>query len=129
MVRKLGLVVMIVSAVTLGACSSTPATSPSSSSRPSSTSRATTTTMKPAVGVVTGIVQPCTGLASFAPSHVKVQLYSSSTLVASDTVRADAKYRFSIAPGSYRLKGWWGFRTAVIRAGRTLTVNFPDLCK
>ncbi|MFZ0173382.1 MAG: hypothetical protein WAL04_17000 [Acidimicrobiales bacterium] len=85
-------------------------------------------------GVVTGTAAPCSGLATTAPgaahaTHVTVRLYSGQTLVASETIWTDAKYRFSVAPGTYYIKGPGApAEEVVIRAGRVVTDNILNLC-
>lgn len=79
-------------------------------------------------GVVTGVTYACQGLAlpSGEVLHVKVGLYSGPSLVASETVRSGAKYRFSVPPGSYRVTGWWGSKGVAVRAGHRVTADFFD---
>jgi hypothetical protein len=95
------------------------------------TASPTRTTPKP-TGIVTGVVQACEGVAVTAGEirhvKVKVSLYSGSKRVASETVVWGTKYRFSVSPGTYRLTGWWGSKGVTVRAGRTVTDNFWNLC-
>lgn len=108
--RKLVVVAMVVMTLMLTAC--------------------TTSTAK-STGVVTGVAYACQGLA-LPPGevlHVKVSLYSGPSLVASETVRSGAKYRFAVSPGSYRVTGWWGSKGVLVQAGRTVNASFPDYCK
>ena len=83
-------------------------------------------------GVVTGVASVCHGprVPAGEVLHGKVSLYSGSILLASESVRSGAKYRFSVIPGSYRLTGWWGSRTVTIRAGHIVVANFmiPKTC-
>jgi hypothetical protein len=106
--RKLGVAAMMGLALSFAACTSN----------------------TPTPGVVTGTAQACAGSApgELAPSHVKVQLYSGSTLVASETVPAGSDYRFSVAPGSYQVEGWWGSKAVVVRAGHVVTRNILNMC-
>jgi len=108
-VRRFGAVAMAVLALTLAACA--------------------TSTVKP-TGVVTGFVDACVALQvpTSKPLHVKVVLYLGQTLLASETVRSGATYRFVVAPGSYRVAAWRS-EDVVVRTGQTVTVNFPDICK
>ncbi|MGA2806136.1 MAG: hypothetical protein ABSF89_17415 [Acidimicrobiales bacterium] len=91
-----------------------------------------TRTIPKPTGIVTGVVQACVGVAVTAGEirhvKVKVSLYSGSKRVASETVRSGAKYRFSVSPETYRLTGWWGSKDVTVRAGRTVTDNFWNLC-
>ena len=82
-----------------------------------------------ATGVVTGYADACQGLVvpTHRTLHVKVSLYSGSNLVASETIRSGARYRFSVAPGSYRVVTWHT-QDVVVRAGQTVTANFPNVC-
>jgi hypothetical protein len=108
-VRKLVAVAMVVLAMTLAAC--------------------TASTVRPS-GVVTGIADACGGLITTHVSpHVKVRLYSGPSLVASETTRSGATFRFSVAPGSYRVAGGPGEapKVVVIRTGAVVTDNIPDL--
>ena len=89
-----------------------------------------TTSAAGPTGVVTGVAYACQGLA-FPPGdvlHVKVSLYSGPSLVASETVRSGAKYRFSVSPGSYRVTGWWGSKGVLVRAGNTTFTNLQNSC-
>jgi curli biogenesis system outer membrane secretion channel CsgG len=89
-----------------------------------------TTSAAGPTGVVTGVAYACQGL-ELPPGevlHVKVSLYSGPSLVASETVRSGAKYRFSVSPGSYRVTGWWGSKGVTVRVGRIVTANFWNFC-
>ena len=89
-----------------------------------------TTSAAGPTGVVTGVAYACQGLA-LPPGdvlHVKVGLYSGPSLVASETVRSGAKYRFSVTPGSYRVTGWWGSKGVLVRAGNTTFTNLQNGC-
>ena len=107
--RNLVVVAMVVIVLSLAAC--------------------TTSTVK-RTGGVTGVTYACQGLAlpSGEVLHVKVGLYSGPSLVASQTVRSGAKYRFSVPPGSYRVTGWWGSKGVTVRAGHRVTADFFDTC-
>lgn len=96
--------VMVAMALTLAAC--------------------TTSVVKP-TGVVTGLTAECT---AFSPP-VKVSLYSGSTRVASVSVPAGARYRFSVPAGSYQVIGgeFGPTATVTVRPGRSVTVNSPLL--
>ncbi|MGA2527657.1 MAG: hypothetical protein ABSG36_00690 [Acidimicrobiales bacterium] len=86
-------------------------------------------TAKP-TGVVTGYAFACEGIAPAGRAfHVKISLYYDSKLVASETVKSGSKYRFSVRPGEYQVKGWWGSRGVTVRAGAVVTADFPDYCK
>jgi hypothetical protein len=108
-VRKLGMAVMVVTALMLAGC--------------------TTSTVGP-TGVVTGVADACVGdvIPPGEVLHVKVSLDSGSNLVASTTVRSGARYRFSVVPGEYRLTGWWGSKSVAVRAGRAVTVKITNVC-
>jgi hypothetical protein len=107
-VRKLGVIAMVVLAMVLAAC--------------------TTSTVRP-TGVVTGFADSCGGPAGSGSSHVKVRLYSGPSLVASETIRSGARYRFKVAPGSYRVNGPGAApKVVAIRANYVVTDNIPDLC-
>jgi len=82
------------------------------------------------IGVVTGYADACQGLVvpTHTTLHVKVNLYSGSNLVASETIRSGARYRFSVAPGSYRLTTWRS-QDVVVQAGQMVTVNLPNVCR
>ena len=89
-----------------------------------------TTSAAGPTGVVTGVAYACQGLA-LPPGdvlHVKVGLYSGPSLVASETVRSGAKYRFSVSPGSYRVTGWWGSKGVTVPADHRVTTDFFDTC-
>ncbi len=97
----------------------------------------TTSTARP-TGVVTGFADACMGLvlAGSALPRVTVLLYSGPTVVASTTIKSGAKYRFSVAPGSYKVKAQqanpsfqYRPKGVVVRAGHTATFSFPDYCK
>jgi hypothetical protein len=114
MVRKLVLVMAAI-ALTLAAC--------------------TTSTAGP-TGVVTGVDYACVGLvlAGSTLPRVTVLLYSGPTVVASTTAKSGAMYRFSVAPGSYKVETQQvGFhyrpKVVVVRAGHSVTADFPDYCK
>jgi len=125
------LLAVVVFALTLAACTSSIAPSPTSSStssRPAPTTVPAPSTVITSVGVVTGMAEPCTGPAAYLPTHVKVQLHSGLMLVASQTIRSGARYRFTAVPGSYSLTGWWGAVRVTVRAAHTVTTNFLDTC-
>ncbi len=120
MVRRLGIMVIVVIAVALAAC--------------------TTSTARPK-GVVKGLAVACIGVnvagGTTSDPRVTVSLYSGPTLVTSEVVPSEGdSYRFSVPPGSYVLKmrqrGPWGSRVARyqpmnvrVRAGRIVTADFP----
>jgi hypothetical protein len=108
-VRKLGVMVMVVLALTLAGC--------------------TTSAVRP-TGVVTGVADACEGhpVPPGEILHVKVSLDSGSSLVASTTIRSGARYRLSVVPGEYRVAGWLGSRSVAVRAGHVVTVNFENIC-
>jgi hypothetical protein len=119
MVRKLGIIVLVVLALTLAAC--------------------TTSAAKP-TGVVTGDAYACVGVRFGAGEviHVTVSLYSRSKPVASEAVGSHHKYRFVAAPGTYTVRFRqqigtvisrpYSPRAVVVRTGRTTTANFRLLC-
>ena len=82
-------------------------------------------------GTVKGYADACAGPRPPQPGrHVTVALYSGQTLVESETIRAGAIYRFSVAPGSYRVKGpGAAAKVIMIPAGRVVTDNIPNLCR
>ena len=95
----------------------------------------TTSTTRP-TGVVTGVANPCVGLvlAGSALPRVTALLHFGPTVVASTTIKSGAKYRFSVAPGSYKVEAEQvGFpyrpKDVVVQAGHSVTTNFPDCCK
>ena len=94
----------------------------------------TTSTVKP-TGVVTGFAYACVFVqVESALPRVTVLLYSGPTVVASTTIKSGAKYRFSVAPGSYKVEAEQvGFpyrpKDVVVQAGHSVTTNFPDCCK
>jgi hypothetical protein len=104
MMRKLGIVIMVVLALGLAGC--------------------TTSTAKP-TGIMTGLTAKCTALSP----PVKVVLYSGSTLVASATVPAGSRYRLSVPAGLYKVIGgeWGPTATIKVRPGRTVILNSPLL--
>jgi len=110
-VRKLVIVVMVALALSLAVC--------------------TTTTAKP-IGVVTGVAYACQGprLPAGHVLHVRVSLYVGPKLVASETVRSAARYRFSVGPNAYRVTAWSGSKRLTLRAGHIVTANFdfPNTC-
>ena len=88
-----------------------------------------TRTTPKSTGIVTGVAEVCEGVqVEILHVKVKVSLYSGSKRVASETVVWGTKYRFSVSPGTYRLTGWWGSKGVTVRAGRTVTDNFWNLC-
>ncbi len=115
-VRKLVVVAMLAVTVALAGC--------------------TTSTAKPN-GVVTGFADACVGIqVGSALPRVTVLLYSGLTVVASTTIKSGAKYRFSVTPGSYKVKAHQATpsfqyrpRGVVVRADHSVTTNFPDYCK
>jgi hypothetical protein len=87
---------------------------------------------------VTGFADACVGLvlAGSALPRVTVLLYSGPTVVASTTIKSGAKYRFSVTPGSYKVKAQQATpsfqyrpKGVVVRAGQSVTATFPDYCK
>jgi hypothetical protein len=97
----------------------------------------TTSTAKP-TGIVTGVADACVGivLAGSTLPHVTVLLYSGSTVVASTTIKSGAKYRFSVTPGFYKVNAQQATprfqyrpKGVLVRAGQSVTANFPDYCK
>jgi len=120
-VKSRGLVLVALALViVLAACTS--------STAPTTT---TTTSTTKATGVVTGVAYACSGLPPVITGRqkVKVSLYSGSRPVASETIRSAARYRFSVTPGAYQVKGWWGSRAVIVRTGHVATVNIVDYCK
>jgi hypothetical protein len=122
MVRKFGIMVMVVIALTLAGC--------------------TTSTAKP-TGIVTGVAFPCVGGVVTASRPrvtvaVTVLLYSGREVIKSETVRPDHSYRFTTAPGPYTVKlrqqaGTQSVqpyppKAVEVRTGRTATANFPGGC-
>jgi hypothetical protein len=114
-VRRLGAIATVVMTLMLTAC--------------------TTSTVKP-TGVVTGFADACVGLvlAGSTLPRVTVLLYSGPTVVASTTAKSGAMYRLSVAPGSYKVETQQvGFhyrpKVVVVRAGHSVTADFPDYCK
>jgi hypothetical protein len=103
-VRKLGVIGMVLLTLMVTAC--------------------TRTAITPAKGVVTGQVLACSLV-----RQIEVPLYSGRTLVALEKVRPNGNYRFSVAPGSYQITGWWGSTTVTVRAAHTLIFNFPGYCQ
>ncbi len=108
-VRKLGVIAMVVMALMLTACA--------------------TSTVRP-TGVVTGVADACVGhpVPPGEILHVKVSIDSVSRVVASTTIRSGTRYRFSVVPGEYRVTGWWGSKSVAVRADRAVTANFPSDC-
>jgi len=118
MMRRLGIIAMVVIALTLAGC--------------------TTSTAKP-TGVVT-VAYACVGapLAVGEVVRVNVSLYSGSKPVTSEKVGSRYKYRLVVAPGTYtvRLRQQTGTevsqpyspKVVVVRAGETTTANFPEVC-
>lgn len=94
----------------------------------------TTSTTKP-TGVVTGFAVACVGIQQESTlPRVTVLLYSGPTVVASTTIKSGSEYRFSVAPGSYKVKAQQaGFqyrpKGVAVRAGHSVAASFPDYCK
>ena len=132
--------VPFVMALVLAACtnSTSPPPSSTSSSNTSTTSLPTTSRVRPTLGVATGYADACAGIALHQP-RVEVLLYSGPTLVASETIRSGASYRFAATPGRYQVKIQqakfqpngqpYAPKGVVVRAGRIATANFPSYCK
>ena len=115
-VRKFGPVAMAVLTLAVAACTS---------------AEAVPSTTQTGFGTVKGYADACAGPPPPQPgSHVTVALYSGQALIASETIRAGATYRFSVAPGSYRVKGPGApAKVIMIPAGHVVTDNIPNLCR
>lgn len=117
-------------ALLLSACTSTT----SAPTRPSTSSLGTTSTTTAQMGVVAGVVAPCEGgpARPGPPSTVTVKLYAGPTLLASKATRSRTGYRFrfSVAPGKYRVASWWVSIPVKVRAGEVsvLTVKISHPC-
>lgn len=89
----------------------------------------TTSTVRP-TGVVTGFADACE--ARYVPVgevlHVKVNLDSGSSVVASTTIRSGTSFRFSVVPGEYRVTGWWGTQSVTVRVAQVVTVKIRNVC-
>ena len=133
--RRLAAVAMVVMALMLSACTSSTVPSPT-----------TTTTVSKTVihgnkvkptGAVTGVAYACWGTAG-SPPPVTVLLYSGSRFIASKTVASGKEYRLTAKAGMYTVKlrqeqGSRSFQPyrpkgVLVRAGRTVTANFPAIC-
>jgi hypothetical protein len=108
---RLRVLVLVVLGLTLAACGVSQTVPPTTQS---------------GIGVVTGFVDACQStVLNPPPSEVRVRLYFGPTLVASETTRSGDTYRFSVAPGLYRvavlLNGLNG-KAFTVGAGRRVTV-------
>ena len=119
MMRRLGIVVMVVLALALAAC--------------------TTSAAKP-TGVVTGDAYPCVGAPLPVGTRVTVTvlLYLGGKVITSEAEGPRYSYRFTAAPGRYTVTFRQRVGTVstqpdppkgvVVRAGRTTTANIGALC-
>jgi hypothetical protein len=107
---KLRVLALVVLGLTLAACSASQSVPP---------------TTQNGSGVVTGLAEGCQSHFPVKPAHpkMKVGLYSGPTLVASDTVRSGDTYRFSVAPGPYRVSVVGNSKDIAMVAGRRVTVG------
>jgi hypothetical protein len=122
-VHRLGAPLIVVLAVGLAACASTPSSAPTTMTRPS---RPPTSTIEPGQGVISGFADSCSGLMEHV--HVKVLLYRGPRLVSSETIRSGAGFRFSVVPGSYRVMADHRSVRVTVRAGRTATASLLSVC-
>jgi hypothetical protein len=105
---RVRIVVLVVMALMLAACSSSQTVPP---------------TTQNGVGVVTGFAEACPVLSKPATTELKVGLYSGPTLVASETIRSGNTYRFSVAPGPYRVTVRFRSKDIAVDAGRKVTAD------
>jgi hypothetical protein len=136
-VHKVGAIAGALALTVIGtACTSTPASSSTTTTTTSSSPLPTTTSVRAAVGVVTGTAAACIGpLPPVPPAaiHVTIRLYAGvnggGRPVASERVVAGTKYGFSVAPGPYEVvDAGLGQHSVSVRAGGVVTANFVDLC-
>jgi hypothetical protein len=118
-VRKLGAVTIVVLGICLASCSSTPI-----GSKPPRTSNSGTASSTK--GVISGFADSCSGLLEH--TDVKVLLLSGHSLLATETIRSGADYRFSVRPGSYRVMADHRVDKVVVRAGHTTTASLLAVC-
>ncbi len=108
---RLRIVVLVVSSLLAGACGG---------ARPGA-----------ATGVLTGTAQACASLQYVATARVEV--YRNSVLVASRHVPNGGTYRFVLPPGRYDVTDTGNpeprsGRAATVIAGRTSSIDVPDMC-
>jgi hypothetical protein len=89
-------------------------------------SRPPTSTIAPGDGIISGFADSCSGLMEHV--HLKVLLYRGPRLVASETIRSGARFRFSVAPGPYRVMVDHRSVRVTLRAGRTETASLLSVC-
>ena len=116
-------VVVVVLAIGLAACTSVSSSAPKTTT-PSS--NAPTGITKAGTGVIAGYADSCSGLMEHV--HVKVVLYRGTKLIASETVRSGASFRFSVTPGSYKVRADHRSVQVTVRAGRTVTASLLTVC-
>jgi hypothetical protein len=92
-------------------------------------------TSAPSQGTITGVAQPCFGIAIPADSAqlaVTVTLSHQGQVVARQTVRGSHTYRFTVAHGSYVVASQEGEGSSPVNvalsAGRTAHVDIPSHC-
>jgi hypothetical protein len=116
-VHGLKVVTFLVLALALAACASATPSSPDS-----------TAISVPAGshGVITGFADSCSGL--MEQVHVKVRLYSGRSLVASETIRSGARFRFSVRPGAYEVMADHRSDEVAVTAGHTVSASLLMVC-
>jgi len=86
----------------------------------------------PKVGVVTGVASPCWPYPTnkgIEKSPVRVVATRDGKTLATQTVRGDHVYRFTLGPGSYVVTTFYSRpRPVTIASGRTVKVDLPDDC-
>jgi hypothetical protein len=122
MVRILKIVILIVVAFALAACA------PTTRGLPGATSNSTPKGGSSAShdSVVTGFADSCSGLMEHV--DVKVRLYSGQRLMATETVRSGARFRFSVHPGSYRVMADHRFDDVTVTAGHSVNASLLMVC-
>ena len=110
-VRKMALVAMAVLALALAACGAGQTVPP--------------TTQNGGGAIVTGFAGPCVAYVQNPPSAVTVRLFSGPILVTSVRIRSGGRYRFSVAPGPYRVAVAARSVDIAVGAGRSATADFP----
>jgi hypothetical protein len=122
-------------ALATASCSGGTAVMPTTSTPTTITTSTLPTTSTPTTGIVTGFADNCAGALvqtvgshPGAPNFQTVYLYSGRRLVASETVRVGASYRFSVTPGRYYVAGTVGSKgVVVVQPGRVVSDSFPRI--
>lgn len=86
----------------------------------------------PTVGIVTGVASPCWPYPTdkgIGKTLVRVNVSQKGKTVASQSVKGDHIYRFTLAPGHYVVSTPYSrLQAVIISTGHTVKVDLPDDC-